>query len=280
MLRSLLEGFRPKVTTIKESKDIDSMRIDELFYKNQESGKGQRPNKQSFNEKRKSSSKGKKIECYNCGGLRHYDNDCSSPKDAKKFMLATWSNIDFEGVLPQLQRMQGNQKPRSQPSSSKSPLRTKQVWLRNDRSKCQVMFNALKAKSSSEWHLDNGCSRHKTRDTFSFTSLENYNGGIITFGDGSLARVKGKDSIGTLGCPKLNGVLYVKGLKDNLKDLEITKDNPNDILERNIDPNNDEFVPLDETFEETRSKLRSKVPKNHPISNVIANVNERVVTRR
>ena len=30
MLRSLLEGFRPKVTTIKESKDIDSMRIDEL----------------------------------------------------------------------------------------------------------------------------------------------------------------------------------------------------------------------------------------------------------
>ena len=112
-----------------------------------------------------------------------------------------------------LNNWKGNQKPRSQPSSSKSPLRTKQVWLRNDRSKCQVMFNALKAKSSSEWHLDNGCSRHKTRDTFSFTSLENYNGGIITFGDGSLARVKGKDSIGTLGCPKLNGVLYVKGLK-------------------------------------------------------------------
>ena len=72
------------------------MKFNKRFYKNQESGKGQRPNKQSFNEKRKSSSKGKKIECYNCGGLRHYDNDCSSPKDAKKFMLATWSNIDFE----------------------------------------------------------------------------------------------------------------------------------------------------------------------------------------
>ena len=30
ILRSLLESFRPKVTTIEESKDIDSMRIDEL----------------------------------------------------------------------------------------------------------------------------------------------------------------------------------------------------------------------------------------------------------
>ena len=72
------------------------MRFNKRLYQNQESGKGKRPNKQSSNEKRKSSSKGKKIECYNCGGLRHYDNDCSSPKDAKKFMLATWSNMDFE----------------------------------------------------------------------------------------------------------------------------------------------------------------------------------------
>ena len=36
------------------------------------------------------------------------------------------------------------------------------------------------------------------------------------------------------------------------------------ILERSIDPNNDEFVPLDDTFEETRSKHRSRIPKNHP----------------
>ncbi|KAL6312376.1 hypothetical protein AAG906_008048 [Vitis piasezkii] len=57
--------------------------------------------------------------------------------------------------------------------------------------------------------------------------------------------------------------------KSNL-DLETTKENPNDILDRNIDPNNDEVVPLDDTPKEIKDKHRSKIPKNHPISNVIA----------
>ncbi|RVX21332.1 hypothetical protein CK203_002103 [Vitis vinifera] len=69
-------------------------------------------------------------------------------------------------------------------------------------------------------------------------------------------------------------------IEDNPKDLEITKDNPNDILERDMDPNKDDIVPLDDTFEEMRKKHRFRLPKNHPISNVIGNVNELVVTRR
>ena len=55
-----------------------------------------------------------------------------------------------------------------------------------------------------------------TGDKSSFTFLENYNGGIVTFRDGSLTRVKGKDSIVILGCSILNEVLYVEGLKTNL----------------------------------------------------------------
>ncbi|KAL6321850.1 hypothetical protein AAG906_035549 [Vitis piasezkii] len=98
-----------------------------------------------------------------------------------------------------------NQRPRSQP-----------IWLRNDRTKCQVMFNTLKFKSSSEWYLDSGYSRHMTGDRTNFTSLKNYNSKTITFGDGSLARVKGNGSIVILGCPILDGVLYFEGLKANL----------------------------------------------------------------
>ena len=40
-----------------------------------------------------------------------------------------------------------SKKLRSQSSSSKSSPRTKQIWLRNDKSKYQVVLNALKAKS-------------------------------------------------------------------------------------------------------------------------------------
>ncbi|KAL6350551.1 hypothetical protein AAG906_019198 [Vitis piasezkii] len=70
-----------------------------------------------------------------------------------------------------------NQKPRSQPSSSKSPLMIKQSF---------------------------------------FTFLEDYNSVIVTFGDRSLADVKDKESISISRCPKLDGVLYVDKLKTNL----------------------------------------------------------------
>ena len=76
------------------------MKFNRRFYNNQESKKGKRPNKQtikmSSNDKGKGSFKGKKIECFKCGGLGHYANDCPSPKDAKKFMQSTRSDIDSE----------------------------------------------------------------------------------------------------------------------------------------------------------------------------------------
>ena len=68
------------------------------------------------------------------------------------------------------------------------------------------MFNALKTKSSSKWYLDNGCCRHMMGDKMYFTSLENYNGGTITFGYGSLVWVKDKSSIAIPSCPKLDRV--------------------------------------------------------------------------
>ena len=55
-----------------------------------------------------------------------------------------------------------------------------------------------------------------TGDKSSFTSLENYDGEVVTFRDGNLAKVKDNGSIVIIGCPKLDQVLYVEGLKANL----------------------------------------------------------------
>ena len=54
------------------------------------------------------------------------------------------------------------------------------------------------------------------KDKSFFTSLKDYNAGIVIFGDGSLACVKDKGSISILDCPKLDEVLYIDGLKENL----------------------------------------------------------------
>ena len=102
-----------------------------------------------------------------------------------------------------------NQKLWSQFGSSKSPPTTKQIWSRKDKSKCQVVLNDLIAKSTSKWYLDSGCFRHMIGDKSFFTSFENFDGGVVTFRDGNLAKVKGKGSIVILGCPKLDEVLYV-----------------------------------------------------------------------
>ena len=77
------------------------------------------------------------------------------------------------------------------------------------------MFNTLKAKSSSNWYLDSGFSKHMIGDKSSLTSFENYDDRVVTFGEGSLAHVKGKGSIAIFGCPKLDGILYIEGLKAN-----------------------------------------------------------------
>ena len=55
-----------------------------------------------------------------------------------------------------------------------------------------------------------------TGDKSFFTSLEDYNDGIVIFGDRSLARVKGGWIISNPSCPKLDGVLFVDWLNANL----------------------------------------------------------------
>ena len=70
------------------------------------------------------------------------------------------------------------------------------------------MLNTLEAKSFQKWCFDSGCSRYMIGDKSSFTYLENYDSGLVTFGDRNLAQVNGKGSIVILGCPKLDKVQY------------------------------------------------------------------------
>ena len=72
------------------------MKFNKKFFKNWESGKWKRPNDKTSKEKDKGFSKGKKVECFNYGGLRHFAIDSSRPKDIKDSIQATWSDTDYE----------------------------------------------------------------------------------------------------------------------------------------------------------------------------------------
>ena len=88
--------------------------------------------------------------------------------------------------------------------------------MRKNKFKCHVVFTTLRIRAPSEWYFDSGCSKHMTGDKSLFNSLEDFNGGNVTFRDDSVSHVRGRGSISILGCPKLDGVLYVDRLKVNL----------------------------------------------------------------
>ena len=87
---------------------------------------------------------------------------------------------------------------------------------------------SLKVFNLCLWYLDNGCSRHMTRDKSLFKSLKEKVSYYVTFGDGSHAQVLGKGTVEIPGLPLLKDVLYIKGLKANL--LSITQIYDEDFL--------------------------------------------------
>ena len=50
--------------------------------------------KRKLKKMEKSSSKGKKVKCFNYGGLWHIATYCPSPKDSKNDIWVTWSDVD------------------------------------------------------------------------------------------------------------------------------------------------------------------------------------------
>ncbi|KAL6328653.1 hypothetical protein AAG906_003338 [Vitis piasezkii] len=249
--------------------------------------------------KGKSSSKSKKVECFNYGGVEHYSQECPSPKNIKKSNSASTTSKDarydpndmlvfvasmndfdcdndsdsdsdddefideqrvefFDNLVVEHERLiksyiknhevlDAHKNKIDVLNAGKTNLLEKIRFLEFEHHSLLEKNNALtqeiknnkpfsfrlgyfnkdetpssgenvfvKAKSSSKWYFDSGCSKHMIGDKSSFTSFENYDSGVVTFRNGNLAKVRGKGSIAILGCPKLDKVLYVEELKASL----------------------------------------------------------------
>ena len=64
--------------------------------------------------------------------------------------------------------------------------------------------------------MDSGCSRHMTRKTTFFINLDEYDGGIVTFGDDGKGKIVAIGKVGKSFSSFINDVLLVDGLKHNL----------------------------------------------------------------
>ncbi|XP_022872986.1 uncharacterized protein LOC111391932 [Olea europaea var. sylvestris] len=70
--------------------------------------------------------------------------------------------------------------------------------------KCFVAHVAYKAQNTCMWYLDSACSRHMCGNNALFSTFDDCNGGVVTFGDGATAPIRGKGSITIVGLPTIS----------------------------------------------------------------------------
>ena len=88
--------------------------------------------------------------------------------------------------------------------------------LTNKHEVCFMMHSTFKVMNTCLRYLDNGCSRHITRDHTLFKESESKKCDNVTFGDWRKSQIKGKGIISLPGLPDIANVLYMEGLRVNL----------------------------------------------------------------
>ncbi|GAV90306.1 zf-CCHC domain-containing protein/UBN2 domain-containing protein, partial [Cephalotus follicularis] len=104
ILRCLPKSWEPKVTAIEEAKDLSTLPLEDLWgslmtheirrilLHKKTFSKKQLKKFQSKGDSSKSDKEEKEVICYECNKPGHIKSDC--PKDKKKAMIATWSDIN------------------------------------------------------------------------------------------------------------------------------------------------------------------------------------------
>ncbi|GLJ28094.1 hypothetical protein SUGI_0551600 [Cryptomeria japonica] len=75
---------------------------------------------------------------------------------------------------------------------------------------------ASKIEEKDEWVIDTSCSHHMTRDKRNFLTLQEFDGGLVKFGDNKACKIKGKGRISLDSNTTNNNAYYAEGLNHNL----------------------------------------------------------------
>ncbi|KAF2319993.1 hypothetical protein GH714_021775 [Hevea brasiliensis] len=224
ILRSMLPKFNFVICSIEESKDLDTLSIDELqncllVYEQKiiqqdreeqalkaitnskgagyEKGRWKEKNGQHRNEKNKVSDSQRKdkgrdkssVKCYRCHRYGHYRSECRT----------------------NLNKYHGRRS---------NFTETKEAEIKEEEVSLLMVCHSNEETSSNMWYLDTGCSNHMCGSKSAFSELDEFFHDTMKFGDNSSVSVTGKEKVQVStksnSIHTINNVLFVLDLKANL----------------------------------------------------------------
>ncbi|KAG8634434.1 hypothetical protein MANES_17G033205v8 [Manihot esculenta] len=240
ILRCLPKEWLPKVTSLKDAKDLSKVQLDELlgnlidYEMTLKREQVEEPSKmkknialrvasedtseeeeeiseeelalfiprKNFRKEKGESSKKEVVICYECNKPGHYKVDCPKlKKHIKKFKKKAFKATWDESSDTEEEEV-GDEI-------------ANMCFMALEESSDEVCLKS--SKIESKWYLDSGCSRHMTGNSSHFISLEKKDGsGQVTFGDNGKGKIVGIGKVGKENSPMLDKVLLVDGLKHNL----------------------------------------------------------------
>ena len=233
ILKTLSEKFMYVVVSIEESKDTETITLDELqsslvvheqkFKKNEKGddkvlkvthGRGMGFRGRGFSGRGRGRGRGRTsfnkstVECYKCHKLGHFQNEC--PKWEEEANYADLDESEEMLLMAFIEEME-----------------TDEIQQKEEVN--QVAVHSLMASSEKQeslrrkvWFLDSGCSNHVSGDKRLFSTLDESFSHSVKLGNNKRMEVVGKGNLKLI----LNGasymisdVYYVPELKNNLLSL-------------------------------------------------------------
>ncbi|GFP94262.1 pullulanase 1 chloroplastic [Phtheirospermum japonicum] len=100
--------------------------------------------------------------------------------------------------------------------NTKTYARVKQVWVKKNEIKCNMIYLSLKSYVPVTWYFDSGCSKHMIGSEDLLSNTVKFQGGKVKYGGGANGQIIGQGTLHVPGIAKLENVLLVEGLTANL----------------------------------------------------------------